>query len=152
MFEHISPLTANMVVQRWHIDYLQLRILNLEHGLIRDSESEIRLMGISVDHDNIRTALFRIEDVKEFEEKYPELLEGPEERRFRKDQRHKERCRAIAEVLWDKKPTMTIAAMAKTDEINKIGCEGKIYTVETIRKWIKKVCPNRNPGRRPKEG
>jgi hypothetical protein len=70
--------------------------------------------------------------------------------KLRPNQRHKERCRAVAELIWKSTPDITIDDMARKDEINGIACEKKDYTVDTIRTWIKDLCPNRAPGRRPK--
>ena len=68
----------------------------------------------------------------------------------RASQRHKERCRALAEYLWQADPLITIADMFRCDAITSHGCEGEIYTEGTLRDWIKDLCPNRKPGRRPK--
>jgi hypothetical protein len=62
-------------------------------------------------------------------------------------QRRKERTRAIAALLWEKNPNITIADMIQKDEITKFGCESKIYAEKTLRNWIKDLCPNRSPGR-----
>jgi hypothetical protein len=64
-------------------------------------------------------------------------------------QRHRVACRKVADEIWAKNPTMTIAEMAYRDEINKC-FEGKGYNDRTIRGWIKDRCPNRLPGRRKK--
>jgi len=66
-------------------------------------------------------------------------------------QRHRERCQSIAQVLWKQLPDMTIADMIVRDEINGIGCEGKLYGEKTLRKWINKFAPNRKPGRPKKK-
>jgi hypothetical protein len=71
------------------------------------------------------------------------------DKKLRPNQRHKERCIAIAKLLWEMHPKMTIADMIQRDEINKIACEGKIYAEDTIRDWINKCSPDRSPGRRP---
>jgi hypothetical protein len=63
-------------------------------------------------------------------------------------QRHKQTTRDVAEKLWKEDPSITIAGMAHRDEINALH-EGKTYAEKTIRKWIKDLCPNRSPGRRP---
>jgi len=68
---------------------------------------------------------------------------------LRKEQAHREKCRAIATMLWEKTPNRTIEDMIRSDELNKFGCENKVYTEKTMREWIKDLCPNRNPGRRP---
>ena len=67
----------------------------------------------------------------------------------RKSTIHKERCRAIAALIWSKSPDVTIADMILRDEIAVFGCEGKIYSGGTLRNWINDLCPNRAPGRRP---
>lgn len=67
----------------------------------------------------------------------------------RPSQRHKERCRAIAALLWANDPNVTIADMVLRDEIALYGCEGKNYTEQVLRTWISDLCPNRKPGRRP---
>ena len=70
------------------------------------------------------------------------------------DQRRKERCRAIAELLWKNNQKLrlpTIVDMIHNNEIITIGCEGREYRDKVVRDWIKDLCPNRNPGRRPKE-
>ena len=66
------------------------------------------------------------------------------------DQRRRERCRAIAQFLWMTDQGITIADMIFKDEITTIGCEGKNYGEKIVRSWINDLCPNRNPGRRPK--
>jgi hypothetical protein len=64
---------------------------------------------------------------------------------------HRERCRAIAQMLWDQDPKITIADMIHRDEINKYGCEEKLYSEKTLRTWINDLAPDRSPGRRPKQ-
>jgi hypothetical protein len=48
---------------------------------------------------------------------------------------------------WKEAPDMTIEDMALSDDVTKI--LGKNYTLKTIRDYIKDLCPNRKPGRRP---
>ena len=62
---------------------------------------------------------------------------------------HKKTCRRVAKKIWEKDATITIADMCICDEISE-ACNGEIYPEPTLRKWIKDLCPNRNPGRRPK--
>jgi len=64
-------------------------------------------------------------------------------------QRHRERCRTIAEYLWQQEATLTIEDMIQNDAINGIACENHTYSEKTLRNWIKDLCPNRKPGRRP---
>ena len=65
-------------------------------------------------------------------------------------QRHRERCRGVASLLWEMHPTFTKMQMAKHPDITRHGCEGTVYTPETLSDWIKSENTNRNPGRRPK--
>ena len=70
-------------------------------------------------------------------------------KRLRKSQIHKLNARAVAAELWERDPNITIAEMIISDEITN-ACEGKVYGEKTLRNWIKDLCPNRLPGRRPK--
>ncbi len=65
-------------------------------------------------------------------------------------QRHRKAVQDIAEKIWSKEPDLTIVDMSKRSEIIH-ACEKKIYSERTLRKWMKELCPNRNPGRRPKK-
>jgi hypothetical protein len=91
--------------------------------------------------------LFEMEHSNKFHEDPQRDVEV--EIKLRPSQKHRERCRAIAELIWQSNSDITIEDMAKKDEIKRIGCENNGYTVKTIREWIKDLCPNRKPGRRP---
>ena len=101
-------------------------------------------------------ALFRIEDVEKFEKQYglEAKIDKPHKpvsppRKLRPVQKHKIECRKVAERLWQKNPSKTIADLIMDDDINQI-FEGKTYAENTIRNWIKDLCPDRSPGRRKK--
>lgn len=65
-------------------------------------------------------------------------------------QRHKTQCREIAKRLWEENPALTIADLILGNkEFIDTGCEGKAYVRATMHNWIKDLCPNRSPGRRP---
>lgn len=72
-----------------------------------------------------------------------QTLPQAEERinRLRNSQRHRERCRAIASMLWDQNPNLTQADIIRHDQINKYGCENKVYTEKNIRGWISDLDP-----------
>ena len=71
---------------------------------------------------------------------------------LKNNQRHKERCRAIAEMLWSRDPSIPISQMADHDAIIEFGCEGKVYKDdETVRGWIKDLHPNPQVGRPKKK-
>ena len=103
--------------------------------------------------DRVNDIIFKIDDVLRFEKEYVENIKEPadiNDKKLRDSQRHRERCRAIAELLWENNPKITIEDMVHRDEIIKIGCEKNIYHGKTIRKWINDLCQNRDPGRKPK--
>jgi hypothetical protein len=63
-------------------------------------------------------------------------------------------CRKIAEKLWKTDPTITIEDMIRKDELAKFSFQkdgSKMYSLTTLRVWINDLCPNRDPGRRPKK-
>lgn len=75
---------------------------------------------------------------------------------YRKIRRHsaecKERCIELAKNIWADDPAITIADMAVRDELSEVAkkLNGDLYEEKTIKTWIKTVCPDRKPGRRPK--
>ena len=75
------------------------------------------------------------------------MLNDSKEKKLRPNQRHKLQSREIAEKLWGKDPTITIADMINEPEII-AACDDKFYIEKTVRDWIKDLCPNRKPGRR----
>lgn len=76
---------------------------------------------------------------------------GYEPPELRESQRHRERSRAVAAVLWRETPDLTKAEVAAHPDIKTIGCQGKEYAAKTIQDWIKEENPNRRPGRRKKK-
>jgi len=73
--------------------------------------------------------------------------EVPEKPVLKAPTRRRERCRAIAGLLWRRPENISlrVGLMSKRPEIVSIGCEGEEYTAErTIPDWIRDV----NPGRR----
>jgi hypothetical protein len=68
----------------------------------------------------------------------------------RRQELHKNDCRAAAQKIWAESPGITIEDMIQRDEIAN-ACEGVLYREKTIRNWIKDLCPDRKPGRRKKK-
>jgi hypothetical protein len=71
--------------------------------------------------------------------------------------RHRERCRALAERRWSEDPTIKIVDMAMSDDLNKFGCEiggreGHQYNQRFIEDWIRDLCPDPRPGPKSKRG
>lgn len=89
------------------------------------------------------------EDQNEVQGKADEITPSKlKPQKIRPTQRHKEACRNVAVKLWEGDSTITITDMILSDEIALV-CENKTYAEKTIRNWIKDLCPNRLPGRRP---
>lgn len=63
---------------------------------------------------------------------------------------HHERCRAVAEMLWSADPGIPIAEMARRAEIIQFGCEGQIYDMRTVSRWLASLKTDRRPGRHKK--
>ncbi|MEC9357559.1 MAG: hypothetical protein VX836_06765 [Pseudomonadota bacterium] len=79
------------------------------------------------------------------------LVPQPEEQQSRTRQARdtrKQRCRVVAQILWERDPTATVPDLYRSDWMQRIACEGKPPTEKTLREWIKDLNPNRAPGRR----
>ena len=64
-------------------------------------------------------------------------------------QRHAERCQALAALLWEREgPEIKLKQMAERQELCRIGCEGKHYSTDTVKTWIREGAPAeaRKPG------
>jgi hypothetical protein len=61
-----------------------------------------------------------------------------------------EKCREIAQRIWERQPYFTIAAMINHSEMVRQARkpDGSPYSEITIRNWIRDLCPNPRPGRR----
>lgn len=68
----------------------------------------------------------------------------------RPSQKHKAAARRVAKKLWEKDPDITIEEMLNRNEVHDM-FERQSYHEGTLRKWLKDLCPNRRPGRRPKK-
>ncbi len=154
-------ISGHELMERWNIDALNLSDVILDHKIqIYNSENleENYYVQFAVNvpelAEDIAEYYFRVEEIIDFEKRNIDKWhkqENAKERNLRNDQRHKERSRAIAEMIWKSEPTITIVDMIQRDEIIEIACEGVIYTdKKTIPNWIKDLCPDRKPGRRPK--
>jgi hypothetical protein len=102
-------------------------------------EEVVRLMGMPKGGSSVPVQIATVQPSVKSPKKKPTTV-----------QRHKKQCRRVAKPLWEKYPTMTIADMILLDEISH-ACEGKVYTDKTLRNWIKDLCPDPSPGRRPKK-
>jgi len=91
---------------------------------------------------------------KAIKEKYPDAFAntvnpskiGQErsESALRNSQKAKERCIAIAEMLWDQDKSIKIKEMVEREEIQKYG-QGSCYEKSTVYDWVTEAAPkNRN--------
>ena len=62
----------------------------------------------------------------------------------------KQRCRAIAELLWRRDGKATLSDIYRHEWIRQVACSGSPPAEKTFRDWVKDLNPNRNPGRRPR--
>lgn len=114
----------------------------------REPDIRVTLPGAAAASAEIRVLR---EEAERFEKDVLNKEQGRQEHgNLRDEQRHRERCRAIAQLLWELEPELTIEDMKDRREITLIGQEEKPYNSTTVRNWIKDLCPNRAPGRRPK--
>jgi len=63
------------------------------------------------------------------------------------------KCREIARQIWNQQPDLTIAGMINRNEIIRQTKrpDGSTYSEMTVRSWIRDLCPNPKPGRRPEK-
>jgi hypothetical protein len=161
----VSPdvISKETILKRWDISGIELGDLLEGIGL-----DVVDPLGVKIeDFDNLMDRhlisypnfdphkfswYLRLSDIEQIEKEHgiSPASPIPKKSKLRPSQIHKKRCIQIAQQLWKKDPTITIADMALRDEINK-ACDGEVYAEKTIREWVKKECPNRNPGRRPKK-
>ena len=95
-------------------------------------------------HKRLKNAIFKKEEVDKY---FDNIKSDPLKKKLRPVQKCKIDCREMAKELWEKDPTFTISAMFDHAEIKKI--RNNKYMKKTFRNWVKNLCPNRKPGRRP---
>ncbi len=64
--------------------------------------------------------------------------------------RRRENAKLVASAFWEANPQMTIEDVIRTNSISR-ACDNEAYGEQVIRGWIKDLCPNRKPGRRPQK-
>jgi hypothetical protein len=100
--------------------------------------------------------LFRISDIEilENEMKIPGKKPIPKKKKSERwSQVQKKKCREIAKKIWEEDPSITIQEMMDRGEVVEITKrkDDQLFAEKTLRNWIKDLCPNRKPGRRPKK-
>ncbi len=100
---------------------------------------------------HLSVCLFRRKDVEEFEKKSRLESANKDKEKLRPSQEAKIKCREVAKKLWKKYPSMTIADMVNEQKMLDVSKRpnGDLYENKTVRTWIRDLCPNRSPGRRP---
>ncbi|MGO9569860.1 MAG: hypothetical protein ACLP5H_20205 [Desulfomonilaceae bacterium] len=159
------PMTSEDVMERLGISEEKLKLLVSQSGLpvyykhLEDQKpvaiAQLEATGLF----QLPFLYFMSADIEKFERDHPDYYTKdqrkvePKNTSLRNSQRHKERCRALAQYIWEQKKDRdcTIADMIKGDAITRIGCEGQKYESDTIREWIKNLCPNPKPGRPKKD-
>ena len=158
---HAETIRGEDLMARWQKHEGEIRSIMFTHGLdvIDPFGHELNSQHIlSLVHEktiDLSDLLFRLSDIKELESEHPEIIadrtdDKKPEKKLRPSQIHKIKCRELAQKLWEENPTITIIDMAYKDEINDL-FDGRSYADKTIRNWIKDLCPDRSPGRRPKK-
>jgi hypothetical protein len=106
--------------------------------------------------NKIEQCMFKIIEVERFGREHALPLENfqikPKKGRKKTNlQICKEMVREKARKIWNKEPSITIAAMVVSNEVTNITTEQcrKMFSEDTLRGWIKDLCPNPSPGRRP---
>jgi hypothetical protein len=157
--ERSDLIYGSQLMDRWNRNEFNLWFHINNDGLkVVDRFGQVVPDSILLEHiygpylEKISELFFLMKDVVKFEKVYTELNSHTTEpaKKLRPSQQHKQNCREVAKALWDENPEITIADMVLRDEITQ-ACDGKLYAEKTIRDWIKDLCPNRSPGRRPKK-
>ena len=93
---------------------------------------------------------FLSEHTESAEERKPPVIESKPSRSVHAQECSK-KCREISKRIWDRQPDFTIAGMINRSEIvrHAIQPDGSPYSEWTVRNWIRDLCPNPKPGRRP---
>jgi hypothetical protein len=160
----------------WHdhtpeyVKYLEIEIKNkqkvgavLEKNLSKvknDSWSDFHLPynedQKKIINNDLLNSTFKLSEVEKItklrKHDQRELDHMPTEKKQRPNQIAKTECRKIAKNLWNEDPSITIADMIVSDKISNecLAIAGNTFTENTLRDWIKDLCPNRLPGRRKK--
>ncbi|MDD3765431.1 MAG: hypothetical protein PHP86_19215 [Nevskiales bacterium] len=122
-----------------------------EEARAKGLDWKIEFCACSTELIGIDSCLVATDDLYEFEQAYgvvPKNGTEPQQFKLGRDRRM-ERCRAIAQLLWERDPTATLPDVFRHEWIQRIACEGRPVTEGTFRNWVKDLNPNRSPGRRP---
>jgi hypothetical protein len=153
------------ICSRWEADEMDVyqTVLRFELNPVDPVGNELDVKTIS-DYINVHKIvsdsdlLYLRSDIKQIEQECgitPTTSAQSETagKKPRHNHHQKARCREIAKKLWDEDTTTTIKDMIDHPEIIEFTKmkNGSFYSDGTVREWIKDLCPNRNPGRRPKK-
>ena len=151
-----ETIRGRILMEKWQLDDLELFNIawNNNWGIVDPFCFPMKYnLYYVISHEegiNISEVFFRRSDVEEFQTKQKGLLPYlnlKSKKKLRPNQIAKEKCREIAKKLWDGNPEFTIAKMITLKEIREV-CkkrDGNYFVENTIRGWIKDLCPNRLP-------
>lgn len=153
-------ISGDNLIKRWNISLMDLLRLVLESKLTaygNYGNPLLPTMKFTITETDYSVGIggcyFLLEDIISFErsEVIKEDVPSIDIPLTRTSTKYRERCRAIAGLLWELNPKTTIASMIMKKEFLKYGCEGVEYTINTRRGWIADLCPNAKAGRPKKE-
>jgi hypothetical protein len=117
--------------------------------VIADEPDQSAVIGSSEEEFPTSGEEFRVlsEDLERFERKHS-IGEMSAEQKFRPSRLDEVACCAAAAVLWKLDHSLTIPAMERRLRED-LPEHTKEWQPGTVEGWIRKLCPNRRPGRRP---
>jgi len=168
-----KPITKSMqiideesLLERWDISQTEFWSLEDEYpvrvdplGETIEAIPELENHLLSYPNSDEIKFYFRLSDIEQFEKKHgikptDRVVGIPEEpKKKAHNEMCKKKCQEIAVRRWAEDPTITIRDMIDSQEIVDAAQkkDGSLYLEKTIRDWIKHLCPDRKPGRRPKK-
>ena len=159
-------ISRENLTKRWDLDEYQID--DAFSQMKDDAPESIDPVGKSVDvlemvfmHNliSLSDVIYRRSDIERVEKEYdiqahhiPDT--DPHGQKLKHNQIQKLKCREIAQKIWEIDPDITIEDMIMRDELAAFALKKNgttMYAPKTLRDWIKDLCPNRDPGRRPKK-
>lgn len=158
----LKTLTGKELMKRWDkewgevIDFIDKKVIRpVDYfGVDAYKTFTYTLTFAGFDVENL---FFRFGDIMRAETEYnitaqDESIGLPKKAKLRPNQIHRLECRETAITIWDTYPKLTIPDMCERQEIVKIRkmkTGSGTYAPKTVRRWIRDLCPDRSPGRRP---
>uniref|UniRef100_A0A7C3SJ93 Uncharacterized protein n=1 Tax=Desulfobacca acetoxidans TaxID=60893 RepID=A0A7C3SJ93_9BACT len=129
------------------------RLFDAHKELVRKKSSELWRInpGITIKDMALRDEISAIVKKEADTSSLEKEVKQKKERKKTKLQICREKVREKAAALWSRNESIPIADMVVRNEITQVleNVCGDMFTEKTLRDWIKDLCPNRKPGRRP---